>query len=193
MNEQKCDWIYLPDGEQSISLWVSLHDAHLQTIHSDRLARTIELTFRIPHLIKFYYLPEQLTFTMSFSEVSSVRCINFAPWPGDFIKPSNATREELVQAIEEFQHKGREQSVDWVSFEQSLLDEHSCLLISNAELVTAESTTLLKFECFRDGDDWHECIIRAGLVVIRDSADKVYGVDQFLRLGGEYWQAFGKR
>jgi hypothetical protein len=58
------DWLNLPAGAAAMSLWDSLHDAHVISIRSNLLARSMAMSCEIEHLRSFHRLDEGFLFIL---------------------------------------------------------------------------------------------------------------------------------
>jgi len=190
MSDLMVDWIYLPEGQKAISLSDSLHDAFVEEIHSDRLVRTVTLTITHPYLVEYHHLPGDHRFFICLDTVSALRCNKFRIWPGEYIVPPDASMKDQMKAGEAFNRKGREQSVDWESFEQSVNEADAYLLLLDAELAQANSSIAVKLTGYLNEDIWHQITICAESFVIHDSNGKSYALQQFLQLGEKYREAW---
>jgi len=113
-------------------------------------------------------------------------------WPGEFALPSHSTYEEQTQLVREYQSKWRDQSVDWDALEQLLQRGESDITIFDAELAIEEHEFAVKLVGYLDDDICHVLFLHAESMEITDSRGRLYDLQQFLRLGQEYWEDFGK-
>lgn len=193
------DWVNLPQGTDSISLWDSLHDAHVVSIRSNLLDRTLVLFFEIEHLRRFHHLPEGFQFIVCLEGVQSARVLHHAIWPGDFSVPSGVSRDEESRLVKEYQAKWREESASWNEFETSIAREIKQIFnISDAELVaTQEALIVLRLNghltAATNHATYHEVFLRAERLNFSGSDGKTVNLDDFRKLGGSYWEAFSIR
>lgn len=189
------DWINLPGGANTISLWDCLHDAHVVSIRSDLLDRTMVLHCEIKHLVSFYHLDDELTFALNFEGVQSARVLRYAIWPGEFNTPKGISREEESALVAEYQAKWREESLSWNDFERSITRQGEQVFdISEAILATSPEDGIALRICGQlNYAVYHEVYLRAaGLEVTRSDGQQI-GLDQFQKLGERYWEAFSQR
>ena len=95
------DWVNLPQGTKTISLWDCLHDAHVVCIVSNLVERTMVLSCDIEHLRSYCGLAEEFQFVLNLENVQSARVLRYAVWPGEFAVPKGASREEESLLIAE--------------------------------------------------------------------------------------------
>jgi hypothetical protein len=187
----KIDWVQLPAKTTAASLWDSLHDAELIAIRSDLLDRTVMLTFRIWHLNAFHKLPDDCRFSMELLRVSSVRATRWSRWPGEFQVPPGTSRAEESRLIDEYQAKWREESASWSSLEEQICGGNSSELeISNAELAVGPGAVALRLETQSNDQGFQVLTIAAEELRIGRTQDVELTVDEFIRLGNDYWTAF---
>jgi hypothetical protein len=189
------DWVNLPKGARTESLWASLHDAQIVSIQSNLLERTVVLGFEASHLCKFHDLPKDLQFRFRLTGVQSARVVQYVCWPGELKIPQGASREEESHLVAAYQEKCREESVSWTQL-QTLIsrDKHMVLEISSATLVSGEGKQLaLRLSAHDSHNVYYELFLRAdGLHVLRSDGEAL-GLGQFKRLGEAYWDAFSSR
>jgi hypothetical protein len=101
------DWINLPAGMQSVSLWESVHDGELQSVQSDVLARWLQVKVAVGYLVSFHAMPGDLTFTFYLEGVQSVRVLRYTPWPVHLSLPSGLAWEEQRRQTAEHRRKWR--------------------------------------------------------------------------------------
>jgi hypothetical protein len=122
-----------------------------------------------------------------------VRATGYSFWPGGYVRPENATREEQSRAVDEYQAKGREHSVDWTALEGTLEDSETVLDVYEAELTSADGLLTLRLVGALGGDDWHTLFLHAETLEFTASDGSPLTLDEFLALGRAYWDAFGAR
>lgn len=166
------DWTNLPDRTEVTSLSVSLHDGTLIRIESDGVKRRIVLTFDVLYLCQYHHLPENTRFLIQFDGVQSAR----------------ARASSRV---------GYEVSVSWDGLAANVSSSDGTgLEVMDADLVLlptgGAALELAGFSGTRDGL-WMTVNIRAEWMKIYSSDGVDFSLEQFLKLGGEYWDDFGKR
>lgn len=143
MNHSKIDWIHLPSTAVPVSLWATLHDGKVLTVHSDLLERTVVLEIDVKHVRDFHQLGDEIRFQITLQGVESGRVSSFSMWPGAVPDVQGKSYQEQKLLMEEYQAKGREESVGWndfvTAFPANILDIYS------AELACDESTATLHF------------------------------------------------
>jgi hypothetical protein len=194
-SDQIFDWLNLPDGAASVSLWNSLHDAYAVSIRSSLLARSVSLFCEIEHLRLFHNFPEGWQFILNLEEVQSARIARYAVWPGEFSIPKGTSRAEESRMIAEYQSKWREESLTWADFEAKVTSEEEQVFdISNATLAaSAEGTVALQICGNLNHATYRVIFLRAQRMTISGSDGQTFAVDQFLSFGAAYWEAFSRR
>ena len=182
------DWINLPEGAPTLSLWDTLHDGDLLTVESDLLARTVTLRFDVGYVRDFHHLPEQTRFVLKCEGVQSVRALGGEPWPGGCSIPQGISRSEQESLIAEYHRKWRE-SQSWADFERLTADG---LEVSNALMSRGFGTFALQFGLLVAGDSYVEAYIRGESIEFY-VGEKQLAVEEFVALGEAYWDAFAKR
>jgi hypothetical protein len=189
------DWLNLPSSSSAVSLWESLHDAHVVSIRSSLLERTADLSCESEHLREFNKLPEGFTFIIHLEGVQSARVLSYAIWPGGCAVPAGLSREEERRVIAEYQAKWREESASWNDFESRISRENEQVFdISDAALaVSPEGPVALKLCGHLNYATYHEVYLRFEALRISGSDGKQFELAEFQRLGEEYWDAFSNR
>jgi len=188
------DWLNLPEGAQTISLWDPLHDADLQNITSDLLDRTMRLEFDNSYIRKFYHLPDDLKFVLLLEGVQSARIDRWAIWPGKFYIPDNTSHEEQKKLVAEYQSKWRNESMSWSFFEAELSAKKIEAEVSHAILAKwNDRKCALKIELHINDDTYHEIGLRSEDLKVLRTDGVSFSLEQFIRLGESYWQAFADR
>lgn len=189
------DWVNLPKGVKTDSLWPGLHDAELVSVRSNLLARTVELTFEIAHLRKFHRLPKGLQFRIQLAGVQSARVVRYAMWPGEFKVPAGASRAEEARLTAAYQDKCREESASWNQFEAAISPEKQMVLeITNAILASGppkQVSLLLNGHDHHSG--YYELNLRAESIEFQRSDGESMDLRKFLKLGESYWDAFSSK
>lgn len=182
-----CDWVNLPDGTATESLWCSLRDAELLSIHSDLRHRMVFMTFAVPHLSRFHNLPAELRFIFRAEGVQSARVLRWNFWVG-FIKTKAETPAEPASELRpDYRASWREQSDSWDHFEQRLLQVEEPPVISAALLAASPGQLALKIGLNTDGHEYVELIVRSESISVFRTDGKSIDLAQFQRLGEEYW------
>jgi len=189
------DWINLPSSASALSLWDSLHDAHIVSIRSNLLERTVTLSCEVEHLRSFHNLDEGFRFILRLDGVQSARVLRYAIWPGGCSIPVGLSREEERKLVAEYQAKWREESASWSAFESGVTREDEQIFdISDAALATSRSGLVaLKLCGHLNYATYHEVFLRSEKLTISGSDGKQFELDQFQRLGEAYWEAFSSR
>ena len=112
------DWVNIPEGIPTFSLWDALHDGDLLSIESDLLARTVTLRFDVWYVRDFHHFSEETRFIIAVNGVQSVRSLRSIPWPGGCPIPPGTPDEQQSVIISEYHRKWREESQSWADFEQ---------------------------------------------------------------------------
>lgn len=149
------------------------------------------LEFDIAHLRQHQALPEGLRFRFEFAGVRSVRAITFAAWPGEWPDMAGGTRDEQTRLLREYAAKGREESMAWADFEAAFAAAD--LLVWDADLVTGEDEAAVRLEGLADDERWCAAFLRAERLSVSRSDGVSFSLDQMIRLGEEYWDAFGRK
>ena len=195
------DWINLPSSANALSLWDSLHDAHIVSIRSNLLERTVTLSCEVEHLRSFHNLGEGFQFIVRLDGVQSARVLRYAIWPGGCSIPVGLSREEERKVVAEYQAKWREESASWNAFESVVTREDKQIFdISDTALATSPSGSValklcgqLNCNSTQGFATYHEVFLRSEKLTISGSDGKQFGLDQFQRLGEAYWEAFSSR
>lgn len=187
------DWVHLPAGVEPMSLWEPLHDGEIRALRSDLLERSVTLEIDVYHLRRSHDLGEDFRFLLRLGGVRSVRATRHAFWPGGFTMPDGTPYEEQRRLVAEYHAKGREHSVDWATLETALEDPERFLDISHAELTAGAGTVALRLQCMLDGDEWHDLYLYAESLEVAGSDGRALTLEEFLRLGHDYWEAFSRR
>ena len=189
------DWLNLPQGTETIDLWACLHDAHVVSVRSNLLDRTMTLTCEIEHLRSFNGLPEGLNFVLSLDGVQSARVLRYAIWPGEFAIPTGVSREEEARLVADYQAKWREESVTWRVFEAAIMRENEQVLdISDATVaLSPEREIALRLCGHLNYATYHEVFIRATRLSVSDTVGTKLAIEEFQTLGQLYWDAFATR
>lgn len=191
--QQKADWIYLPNNLEEISLWACLHDGELISCDSDLLDRVVNLEFTVKHLLDDD--DTSTTFLLTLDEVTSVRAIGNFRWPGKFEDPPNISREERGQLIKEYQAKWRQESLSWSEFESALATDP--LQLGDAGYISKDNVTTLRLGGFLDGekfdDIYFEVFLRGNHLSASRRDGRDFSLEAFIDLGRKYWDDFGKQ
>jgi hypothetical protein len=190
-DETKPDWIHLPPFSDPVSLWKSLHDGELLRVHSDLLERTVVLEIDVSHMRSFHSLREETRFLLTLHDVESARVTAFMVWPGERPEMAGKLPEEQTLLVAEYQAKWREESVGWNDFVSAF--PTNTLDIYTAELAQSEHITTLQLTGSLDGDEIEDryttVSLRAGKLTVRQSDGLVLTLEQFIKLGEDYWEA----
>jgi hypothetical protein len=185
------DWVNLPTGTSTISLWEALHDGDLLAIESDLLARTVSLRFDVGYIRRFHQLPEGTQFIVSVEGAQSVRAVRYVPWPGGCPIPEGTPNEEQSILIAEYQRKWREESQSWNDFER-LSRNPVGLRVSNASLCLGTHVVALQLGLHVARDSYAEAYIRGEAITFSIGESKVT-LEEFIAFGGAYWDAFANK
>jgi hypothetical protein len=185
------DWVNLPEGITTLSLWETLHDGVLLTVESDLLARTVTLRFEVDYVRKFHHLPEQTRFVITVSGVQSVRALRSVPWPGGCSIPQGLSRSEEERLMDEYQGKWRQESQSWTDFER-LTDKG--LEVSNSTLGRGSDAVALYLGLLDvdNSDSSPDAYIR-GEGITFYVGERQVTPEEFVALGEAYWVAWEKR
>lgn len=188
------DWANLPQGTVTEYLDQSLHDAHVVSIRSDLLQRTVSMHCDIEHLREFHGFPERFQLILEVQGVQSARVFRYSIWPGEFSVPAGVSREEESRLVLEYQGKWREESFSWSEFEKTVTRECEQVLdIADAALATSKDSVALRLRGHLNYTVYHEVFLRAERLTISGSNGKIFGLKEFQGLGEAYWEAFSRR
>lgn len=189
-NETIIDWVNLPTGTKIESLWCSLHDAVLRSVRSNLLERTVAFDFEIFYIQEHHNLQNDVSFIFTLKGVTSVRANTFAVWPGIFTMPPNISRVEQEKLVKEYQSKWREESISWNDFESVIGSKIATFVVSNSELALKNDNLALYIDGHLNNDKYYSVFLRADKLLIQQSDGKPLTLEQFRKLGEEYWEAF---
>jgi hypothetical protein len=183
------DWVNLPQGIPTLSLWDTLHDGDLLIVESDLLARTLTLRFDVDYVRDFHHLPEQTRFVIRVSGVQSVRALRSVPWPGECPIHEGMPYAEQETLIAEYHRKWREESQSWTDFERLAKDE---LEVSDAMLGRGSDAVALQLGLLVKGGSDMEVYIR-GEGITFYVGEREVTPQEFVALGEAYWDALVKK
>ena len=145
------------------------------------------LKFAVPYLPRFQNLPAELRFMFRAESVQSARVLRWDIWPGAIEIQPGMTAEEMGRVRAGHRAKWREQSGSWDEFERWVLRNEEPPVVSAAMLAMSSGERVLKAGLnIREGE-YVELVIRSeGLSVFRTDGGSI-DLDQFKRLGEEYW------
>jgi hypothetical protein len=187
------DWANLPQGVITEYL-DALHDAHVVSIRSDLLKRTVSLYCDIEHLRTFYRWPEGFQLILELEGVRSLRVFRYSIWPGEFSVPPGVSREEESRLVLEYQSKWREESLSWPVFEKAIARECEQVLdIADAALAISGDVVTLRLRGHVNYTVYHEAFLRAAKLTISASDGRTIGLKEFQQLGEAFWEAFSRR
>ena len=189
--EPEIDWTHLPAESNIQELWDCLHDAPLVAIKSDLLNRFVLLTFDAVYIRRFHKLPEDCLFNFFLDGVTSTRAVTYTIWPGKFAVPKGVSRAEEDRLIKAYQSKWREVSFGWDEFESLLKKQKTTFDVSDAQLAIGSRNCALQLSGHIH-DIYYCVVIRAASLVIKSSDGKTYSVDEFIKIGSDYWTAFSE-
>lgn len=188
------DWLNLPAGANTVSLWCSLHDAYVISIRSNLLERTMDLSCEIWYLNRFHKLGEEFQFILQLLGVQSARALRYAVWPGESPVLDGLPIEEQRRLVAEYQAKWREESASWNEFESQVTQvDEQIFDISDAALTNVlEGRLALKLCGHLNHATYHEAYLRFAQLRIVGSDGRQFRLEEFLRLGEAYWEAFSR-
>lgn len=189
----KIDWVNLPSDIIPISLWDCLHDAELFKISSDLYDRSVAIEFGAYHILEFHDMPKDMKFVFLFEKVTSARVCKYAIWPGKFERPDNISRDEETRLVNEYQSKWREESLGWNDFVEIIQDKENNFDISHSEFATNGNELAFRIEGMLNDRSYHVIFIKASNLIIKKSNGEIISLDQFLRLGQDFWNDFAER
>src|SRR5277367_305865 len=189
------DWLNLPSTASASSLWDSLHDGQVVCIQSNLLGRSAALSCEVEHLRTFHHLGEGFRFILHLEGVQSARVLRYAVWPGGCPELAGLFHDEQQRLAAEYQAKWREESASWNEFESAVSGENENVFdISDASLATSPNGPMaLRLRGHLNDESFHEVFLRFETLKIAGSDGSQFGVEEFQRLGGAYWEAFSKR
>ena len=175
----------------AVSLWDSLHDAEIVSIHSDLLDRSMTISIEIEHLSKSHQLGAGFTFTIELRGVQSARVVRYAIWPGGCHIPDGISRDEESKIVEEYQAKWREESASWNEFESGITRANKQKFgLCDAAVVKSQSgATALKLCGHMNHETYHELFLRFETLEISGTDDKQIQIEEFQRMGERYWES----
>ena len=185
------DWEHLPADIAVRSLWETLHDAELIGCVSNRLERTIRLSFDLSHLVEG---EGELPCEVLLRDVTSARATVSVPWPGECGNTKGLSRAEESRVISEYQAKWREESLAWDDFEAAL--NEGSLWTLDAELAAGPDSQALRLEGTLEREEQED---RYGVVTIAFASfemtveGETTTLDAFDRLGAAHWESFRAR
>jgi hypothetical protein len=185
------DWVNLPHGISSVSLWDGLHEAQIISMQSNLLERTVTLNLEIENLRIFYQWPLNMQFVFRLGGVQSARVLKYSVWPGPFSLPPGVSKEEQERLVAEYQAKWREESLNWSDLEKNMTAEHKQVIdIADATLATEKNGAVaLRISGLLNYTAYHELFLRAEkLTISRTDAGEI-AVAELLKLGEAYWDA----
>jgi hypothetical protein len=191
-NDSQSDWLNLPAGVESQSLWVALHDGELIAIRSNVLKRILTLEVDAYHLRERFRWDDETRIVIELEKVESVRASAWVIWPGDApdIKTLSLTEQERL--ITEYQEKWREESLEWNRFEAAFSTNK--LDITDAYFAKQNQKIALRIQGFMDGDVFNDqfvtVFVRAQTIRFSLSDGPILTAEQLLDLGSEYWKDF---
>ncbi len=197
-NEQKLDWINLPANALAESLHAPLHDGEIVSIQSDLLERRITLMIDVLHLRKHHKLAKEQRFVIQLQGVQSARANTWAVWPGEMPPLKGKSHEVQTRLVKEYQAKWREESMSWSTFLAAFEPpDFNCFDIYEAQIARNETTTTLQIHGMLNGEEFTDqfvnIFIRAEKISIEQSAEKFISVEEFIKLGEDYWRAYEAR
>jgi len=188
------DWANLPQGTPTEYLDLTMHDAHVVSIQSDLLKRSVSIRCDIEHLRDFHRLPEGFQLILRLDAVQSARVFRYSIWPGEFSVPDGASREEESRLVLEYQAKWREESFSWTEFEKTVSREYEQVLdIADAALATSRDSVALRLRGHLNYTVYHEVFLRAEKLTILGSNGRIFQLKEFQKLGEAFWEAFSRR
>jgi hypothetical protein len=194
LESRMVDWVNLPPGISSASLWEGLHEAQIISIQSDLLERTVTLHMEIENLRVFHQWPLDMQFVFRLEGVSSARVMKYSIWPGPFAVPPGVSKEEQDRLVAEYQAKWREESLSWDDLEKAVTAEHKQVIdITDATLATEkDGVVALRIIGLLNYTAHHEIFLRAKeLTISRTDAGEV-SIAELLKMGEAYWDALEK-
>lgn len=197
-NEQKLDWVNLPANASAESLHAPLHDGKIVSLQSDLLERRITLMIDVPHLRKHHQLANAQRFAIQLQGVQSARANTWAVWPGEMPPYKDKSHEVQARLVKEYQAKWREESMSWntflAAFEPPDFDRFN---IYEAHIARNKTTTTLQIHGMLNGEEFNDqfvnIFIRAEQISIEQSAEKFISVEEFIKLGDDFWRAYEAR
>jgi hypothetical protein len=185
------DWVNLPHGISSVSLWDGLHEAQIISMQSNLLERTVMLNLEIENLRIFYQWPLDMQFVFRLDGVQSARVVKVSVWPGPFSLPPGVSKEEQERLVAEYQAKWREESLNWSDLEKDMTAEHKQVIdIADATLATEKNGAVaLRISGLLNYTAYHELFLRAEKLTISRTDAGELTVAELLKLGEAYWDA----
>lgn len=189
------DWLNLPSGAITVSLWDSLHDARVVSVRSNLQERTLNISCESEHLRTFHKLDEGFQFILRLEGVQSARVLRYAIWPGGRPTLDGLPVEEQRKMVAEYQAKWREESASWNEFESRITREDEQVFdISDAALAASRGGSVaLKFCGHLNYATYREIYLRFETLKISGSDGKQFELEEFQRLGEAYWEVFSNR
>ncbi len=179
-------------NEAEQSLWEALHDAHLDRLASDALARTVTLTLDMAHLRQFAGLPDATRWRLAVCDASKLLARRWDSWPGPSPDTQGLPRAAEADLVAAYQAKGRIVSVDWAEFECTVSSKG--LWVSDGTLHHSATGTVLRAWGHDSSEDrFFEFEIVGGRLEWERSDGQRASTDELLRLGHDYWAEFEAR
>lgn len=136
--------------------------------------------------------PEDLRFLFAFDGVQSVRAMADRVWPGPAPHiPTNTPRQEQERLIAEYQSKWREESVDWMTLESSLNDDHG-IEVMEGDMATAEGVVAVHLSGHHFGGAYHHLWVRAEHLKVSRSDGEPFALDALGAAYDAYWEALSQ-
>jgi len=186
------DWVNLGQNASSLSLWDCLHDADIISLETDPLHRTAVIAVNVFYINGFHGLPEDFRFFIELEGVSATRSITYRLWPGKFERPENISREEETKLVNEYQQKGREETMSWQETETLITTGE--FRASDASIAkSSEGLTLNIYSLRKHDSKVISLFIRATNLSVSRSDGIPCDLEKFISLGERYWEEFSKR
>lgn len=171
------------------SLWEPLHDAWLQCVVSDRLARQVTLELDIPHQREFEGLTEAVRWRLVVHDARILLAKSWQMWPGPPRSTRGISRDEETRLLGEFQKMGRDLSIDWEQFERTVAEEPICIM--DATLTVHSDSQVLAIQAIGAEAGGSFAVEVTGRTVLFERSDiGDLPIENFVQSGAAYWTAF---
>jgi hypothetical protein len=144
------------------------------------------MSFSSRHLSGFLGCDQDLRFVFRFEGIRSLRAIGPVDPAGELIIPSNATQEDALELLNEFNRRSHMESLAWPALEAKIQSFHSNVL--DARFLRADGKCAMKLTAIIDYDDWTEIYITAEGFSVSRSDGVACDLDKFMAMGEAYWE-----
>lgn len=191
----KVGWIYLPQDVSPQSLWACLHDGELLTVQSDLLARSLKLEIDLPHLRPGENTGPEARYFLEISGVTVLSVEVSLSWPGTRPETKHLSVKEQIRIQSEFSALGRTESMRWSDYAENFRED-AFFQIMNADLAERKDSCALRLEGYFDGEtycgNWWTISVCAQSYRLSRGRSEDISIKEFIQIGQDYWDTFGK-